>query len=147
MMFEIIHGFRMPLFFLVSGFFTAMLWRKRGLTALLKHRYARIFLPCMLGLIFIQSMEDAVGRWRGEMERKFWEEHRPQMSLLDAVWRQDRGLIEELLKKDADINQQGAEGFTPLMAAVQMRRQDLVERLASQGANIELTNSEGKPTP
>ena len=72
MMFEIIHGFRMPLFFLVSGFFTAMLWRKRGLTALLKHRYARIFLPCMLGLIFIQSMEDAVGRWRGEMERKFW---------------------------------------------------------------------------
>jgi len=144
MMFEIIHGFRMPLFFLVSGFFTTMLWRKRGLTALLKHRYARIFLPCMLGLIFIQSMEDAVGRWRGEMERKFWEEHRPQMSLLDAAWRQDRGLIEELLKKDADINQQGAEGFTPLMAAVQMRRQDLVERLASQGANIELTNNEGK---
>ena len=37
-MFNIIHGFRMPLFFLVSGFFTAMLWRKRGVTSLLKHR-------------------------------------------------------------------------------------------------------------
>jgi fucose 4-O-acetylase-like acetyltransferase len=26
--FEAIHGFRMPLFFLVSGFFTAMIWRR-----------------------------------------------------------------------------------------------------------------------
>ena len=39
-----IHGFRMPLFFLISGFFTAMLWRKRGLTALLGHRFKRICL-------------------------------------------------------------------------------------------------------
>ena len=28
-----VHGFRMPLFFLVSGFFTALLWRQRGLQA------------------------------------------------------------------------------------------------------------------
>ena len=28
-----VHGFRMPLFFLISGFFTAMLWRRRGLRA------------------------------------------------------------------------------------------------------------------
>ena len=28
-----IHGFRMPLFFLLSGFFTTMLWRRRGLPA------------------------------------------------------------------------------------------------------------------
>ena len=32
-----IHGFRMPLFFLISGFFTAMLWRRRGLKALIQH--------------------------------------------------------------------------------------------------------------
>ena len=25
-----IHGFRMPVFFLLSGFFTAMLWRRHG---------------------------------------------------------------------------------------------------------------------
>ena len=31
-----IHGFRMALFFLLSGYFTAMLWRKRGSQALLK---------------------------------------------------------------------------------------------------------------
>ena len=112
-MFQIIHGFRMPLFFLISGFFTAMLWRKRGVSALLKHRYARIFIPCMLGLIFIQSMEDAVGRWRGEHDRKFWEEHRQEMTLMEASCRQDRGLIEELLNQGAEINQKDNAGFTP----------------------------------
>ena len=143
LMFNIIHGFRMPLFFLVSGFFTAMLWRKRGVNSLLKHRYARIFFPCMLGLIFIQSMEDAVGRWRGEHDRKFWEEHRQEMTLMEASWRQDRGLIEELLNKGADINQKDDDGFTPLMAVSQMRRQDLVERLAVRGADVELKNNAG----
>src|SRR5262245_47305087 len=51
--FAAVHGFRMPLFFLVSGFFTAMLWKRRGIAALLKQRTRRIFLPCMLGLVTI----------------------------------------------------------------------------------------------
>src|SRR5262249_47411692 len=42
-----VHGFRMPLFFLVSGFFTAMLWRRRGLASLLKQRAVRILVPCL----------------------------------------------------------------------------------------------------
>ena len=33
------HGFRMPLFFLLSGFFTAMLWRRRGLRKMVHHRF------------------------------------------------------------------------------------------------------------
>ena len=143
-MFNIIHGFRMPLFFLVSGFFTAMLWRKRGVTSLLKHRYARIFIPCMLGLVFIQSMEDAVGKWRGEHDRKFWEEQRQEMTLIQAAWRQDRGLIEELLNKGADVNQKDSDGSTALMAVTEMRRQDLVERLTVRGADPDLTNNDGK---
>jgi len=48
-----IHGFRMPLFFMMSGFFTAMLWRKRGLRALLIHRVRRILLPLLLGMATI----------------------------------------------------------------------------------------------
>ncbi|MCB1129385.1 MAG: acyltransferase family protein, partial [Verrucomicrobiae bacterium] len=55
------HGFRMPLFFLISGFFTAMLWRKRGLKALLKHRFQRILLPCLLGLVTIVPLMFVVG--------------------------------------------------------------------------------------
>ena len=33
---NVIHGFRMPVFFLLSGFFTAMLWQRRGLGGVLK---------------------------------------------------------------------------------------------------------------
>ena len=143
LMFNIIHGFRMPLFFLVSGFFTAMLWRKRGMNSLLKHRYARIFIPCMLGLIFIQSMEDAVGRWRGEHDRKFWEERRQEMTLMEASWGQDRGLIEELLNKGADVNQKDNDGFTPLMVVSRINDQVLVERLTVRGADVDLKNNAG----
>ncbi|MCH2061874.1 MAG: acyltransferase family protein, partial [Verrucomicrobiales bacterium] len=40
-----IHGFRMPLFFMVSGFFAVMMWRRRGLAALAHHRARRILIP------------------------------------------------------------------------------------------------------
>lgn len=46
-----VHGFRMPLFFIISGYFAAMLWKKRGLKTLLTHRLRRILLPCLLGAI------------------------------------------------------------------------------------------------
>lgn len=48
-LFAAIHGFRMPLFFLLSGFFTAMLWRKRGTLFLAKHRAKRVLLPLVIG--------------------------------------------------------------------------------------------------
>ena len=44
-----IHGFRLPLFFLVSGYFTTMLWRRRGLGPLVLHRIKRILLPLVVG--------------------------------------------------------------------------------------------------
>lgn len=46
-----VHGFRMPLFFIISGFFTAMLWKKRGAVALVSHRFRRVFLPCLVGAV------------------------------------------------------------------------------------------------
>ena len=48
-----IHGFRMPLFFMMSGFFTAMMWRKRGPRGLIQHRFRRILLPLLLGVVTI----------------------------------------------------------------------------------------------
>ncbi|MDI9404708.1 MAG: acyltransferase family protein, partial [Limnohabitans sp.] len=48
-----IHGFRMQLFFLLSGFFTALIWRRLGLVGLLKQRAARIALPLLVGMFTI----------------------------------------------------------------------------------------------
>ena len=42
------HLFRMPLFFLVSGFFAIMLLQKRGITGFLKNRAMRILLPFII---------------------------------------------------------------------------------------------------
>ena len=61
-LFMIIHGFRMPLFFLISGYFTMMMWRQRGLGALLRQRALRILLPCLLGLVTILPLSHWLGR-------------------------------------------------------------------------------------
>ena len=44
------HTFRMPLFFLIAGFFTALLIQKRGLGAMIKNRLMRITLPLSIFL-------------------------------------------------------------------------------------------------
>lgn len=56
-----IHGFRMPLFFLISGFFTAMLWQHHGYRGLIKHRLRRVGLPFVvfwpiMAVLFIASI-------------------------------------------------------------------------------------------
>ena len=48
-----LHGFRMPLFFVISGFFTAMMWRSRGIRRVLRHRLVRIGVPLLAGMVTI----------------------------------------------------------------------------------------------
>ena len=50
---SVIHGFRMPLFFLLSGFFTAMLWQSRGLQRLWRHRLQRLGVPLLAGMFTV----------------------------------------------------------------------------------------------
>ena len=49
------HTFRMPLFFLIAGFFTALLIQKRGLGAMLKNRLIRITLPFTIFLPLVMT--------------------------------------------------------------------------------------------
>ena len=49
----VIHGFRLPLFFLMSGFFSAMLLSRRGIAGFLTHRWKRIGLPLLLGMVTV----------------------------------------------------------------------------------------------
>ncbi len=51
--FEFVHGFRMPLFFILSGYFTTMLWRRRGLSELIGHRLRRIGLPLLASVVIV----------------------------------------------------------------------------------------------
>jgi peptidoglycan/LPS O-acetylase OafA/YrhL len=45
-----VHTFRLPLFFVMSGFFAALLFEKRGAGGFLRNRAARLLLPFLLGL-------------------------------------------------------------------------------------------------
>lgn len=60
-----VHGFRMPLFFLLSGFFTMLVFRRRGLRHLLERRTSRILLPLLLGMVTILPLDAAVKRTVG----------------------------------------------------------------------------------
>lgn len=48
-----IHGFRIPLFFVVAGFFSAMLITRRGAGGFLQHRTRRILVPYLLAALVI----------------------------------------------------------------------------------------------
>ena len=53
LVFDFIHSFRMPTFFVLSGFFTALLVEKRGMWGTLKNRAARILAPLAVGLVTV----------------------------------------------------------------------------------------------
>ena len=53
LVFDFIHDFRMPTFFVLAGFFTALLVQKRGVCGTLRNRASRIFLPLLAALVLI----------------------------------------------------------------------------------------------
>ena len=95
-----VHGFRMPLFFLISGFFTAMLWRRRGLRSLIRHRLRRVGLPLLVGCFTIIP---AV--WIGVIAGLVIS---GEMSLDDLEGGEGVGAYEERLEEDLQAGNDGA---------------------------------------
>ncbi|MHC5544506.1 acyltransferase family protein, partial [Singulisphaera rosea] len=54
------HSFRMPLFFLISGFFGAMMLEKYGTRGFLSRRWSRIGLPLLVGLLTFVPLDQAI---------------------------------------------------------------------------------------
>ncbi|MFM1902522.1 MAG: Glucans biosynthesis protein [Planctomycetota bacterium] len=61
--FGVVHGFRMPLFFLLSGFFTMLVRQRRGLRELLRQRALRILLPLAIACLTILPLDRVVMAW------------------------------------------------------------------------------------
>ena len=95
-----VHGFRMPLFFLISGFFTALLWRRRGLRSLIRHRLRRVGLPLLIGCFTIIP---AV--WIGVIAGLVIS---GEMSLDDLEGGEGVGAYEERLEEDLQAGNDGA---------------------------------------
>lgn len=52
-LFDLIHSFRMPIFFLVAGFFAALMVNRRGIQATWRNRVSRILWPLLAALLVI----------------------------------------------------------------------------------------------
>jgi peptidoglycan/LPS O-acetylase OafA/YrhL len=102
-----VHGFRMPLFFIVSGFFTAMLWRTKGLKSLLWHRFRRVLLPCLVGLFTVVPLSNwVIGyamRTSAEQRTQSLQGESPNDSIWSAIRKFDAVAVKRFLD----------EGFEP----------------------------------
>jgi peptidoglycan/LPS O-acetylase OafA/YrhL len=137
-----VHGFRMPLFFLVSGFFTAMLWRRRGLGALLKQRAVRILLPCFVGLVTIIPLLNWASAWA--IVNAVPAVPPDDGSIVAALRSGDAAALGERVRKGLDVNKADASfGTTPLAWAAMLGDADAAKRLLDAGANVKATNRDG----
>lgn len=143
--FVVVHGFRMPLFFVVSGFFTAMLWRQKGLQALLKHRFQRVFIPCLLGLVTVIPATHWASQWAMTSGPRITEDvAKPANNLLSAIRKHDTANVEQLIADGADVNQLDPDfKVTMLSWAAMLGDEDSTRVLLEHGANVKAANGDG----
>ncbi len=127
-----VHGFRMPLFFMMSGFFTAMLWRRRGLGFLLGHRLRRVALPLAIGLVTLVPVVDWVGERAVASQAGVLVD---QEDIFALVFTGSVSGVEALLDQGLDLEQRTEPGgWTPLHAAAFTGNAEMVRLLISRGA-------------
>lgn len=140
----VVHGFRMPLFFLISGYFTMMLYRKRGLGPMLRQRALRILVPCLLGLATIVPLVHLASAWA--MSTTGRRLGPAGESLVSAIRAGDRTALRKLLEADADakVDQPDpALGITPLSWAAMKGDVESVTLLIDHGADLNKGNRDG----
>jgi hypothetical protein len=133
----------MPLFFLISGFFTAMLWRKRGLAALLMQRFKRIFLPLVIGTFTIVP-----ALWIAIIGASISGSSRSHERGDDSIWTAARAgdvqkIKEHLAHCEAPNQRDPALGATPLSMAAWQGHVEAVELLIANGAEVNARNRNG----
>jgi len=143
-----VHGFRMPLFILVSGFFTAMLWRQKGLKALWWHRFRRVLVPLMLGMITVVPAVNWAAGWAmrvdAEKALKAAESEPAKASVWAAIREGDGAALAAHLKASGALtNLHPAYGMTPLTWAAGGDQPELVKLLLERGAPVGGRNRDG----
>jgi peptidoglycan/LPS O-acetylase OafA/YrhL len=141
-----VHGFRMPLFFLLSGYFTAMLWQRRGLLALVSDRLRRVFLPLVLGSLTVIPLMHGVGLWATKRAAQAPEAARlaPAPDLWRASAAGDRARVAALIEAGADPDARDlGTGATALSLAAGSGHVALVQQLLAGGADVQATDRDG----
>ena len=136
------HGFRMPLFFVVSGFFTALLWRRLGTADLIRHRVKRIAVPLLVGTLIMWPLLIGASFW-GAAKKEQINSTRLHLKsttspthLWDAAKEGDIGRIHTFLARGDDPNARDRFGLQPLVWAVSYGHADAAKALLDGGADV-----------
>ena len=129
-----IHGFRMPVFFLMSGFFTAMLWRRRGLPSMLKQRFRRVLLPLLGSMLIVLPLLILAFVTVGDMDKSD--------NMVDAAERGDIAALNAFNDDERDVNII-IDGSTALHAATAANQSESVAWLIENGADVNKLDSDG----
>ena len=143
-LFAAIHGFRMPVFFVLSGFFTAMLWRGRGLKPVLSHRFRRVLLPFLLGLVTIVPSVNWISGWAIASRLEANAAKAEKDNIWSAAKNGNLAAIERHVQGGADIDGiDPAFGQTPLVWAALVGQLEAVDWLLQNGAAVNGRTKDG----
>jgi peptidoglycan/LPS O-acetylase OafA/YrhL len=170
LLFLAIHGFRMPLFFLLSGYFTMLVYRRNGLGSLLEQRFKRIAVPLALAMATIGPLDGMLQRHASRSFR-----HEPAIAEMfagdvaavrgrfaagadpegrDAIFHRrmltwaacsnQGAVVEAVIEAGADVNARGGLGDTTLHEAAVFGCDEAVAVLLDHGADPTIANRSGR---
>ena len=135
-----IHGFRMPLFFLLSGFFAAMVLQRRGLRSLLWQRVLRIALPLAVGMLTIVPLDQAVISWAVQQQVRVTTQRSP---LAGAILSGDTAGLKEAIEHGDLASGAAGGGQPPLVLAALTGNELAVAALLDAGGAVETAAPDG----
>jgi ankyrin repeat protein len=132
--YAVIHMFRMPLFFIISGFFTMFIMQRHGLGGMIRQRVQRILLPLLLALLTIVPVDNLLTR-EGRMMHA--QDPAKKTPLVQAILAGDQAAVLRQLNMGDQVHQEDpAYGLTPLYWASLAGNDKAVSLLLDRGADV-----------
>ncbi len=131
-----VHGFRMPLFFLLSGYFTMLVYRRRGLGSLLRQRFTRIVLPLAVAVATIVPLDTAL---KGLAHRAI----RPEPAVAEILSGDEAAVRRRLATPGAAERKDAFYGRTPLSWATLHGDPAVVAAVLDAGGDVNERDGNG----
>lgn len=136
-----IHMFRMPLFFLISGFFTMFILQRHGLGGMIRQRVQRILLPLLLAMITIIPLDNLLKREARDLSVPDPAKRGP---LVHAILSGDQPALIRQLDMGMSVNEEDpAYGLSPLSWAALSGNDPAVSLLIARGADVRWRDAGG----